>query len=110
MQTLRAFVNGNRISATCELIEKRPDALMSDMPTGSRHWRVTLRAERRRLTIYFSQGPAIEHAPTAEDVLDCLANDAAGYDNARSFEEWCNEYGYDTDSRRAEQIAGLPAA
>jgi hypothetical protein len=42
--------------------------------------------------------------PTLESILDCIASDAGGYENARDFEEWCSEYGYDTDSRKAEKI------
>jgi len=41
--------------------------------------------------------------PELADVLDCLASDASGFDNSRSFEEWAGEYGYDTDSRKAEK-------
>lgn len=40
--------------------------------------------------------------PTVESVLDCLASDASGYDNARDFDDWCGEFGFDTDSRKAE--------
>jgi hypothetical protein len=47
--------------------------------------------------------------PKVEEVLDILASDACGYDNSRSFEEWCGDYGYDTDSRRAEKIYNLNA-
>lgn len=43
-------------------------------------------------------------APSISDVLDCLAMDAVGIENARgSFDDWCAEYGYDTDSRKAEK-------
>ncbi len=41
--------------------------------------------------------------PTASDVLDCLASDASTMDNARSFEEWAGDLGYDEDSRTAER-------
>lgn len=40
--------------------------------------------------------------PDVATVLNCLASDSRGYDNARGFEDWANNYGYDTDSRRAE--------
>jgi hypothetical protein len=46
------------------------------------------------MTVYFSQGPAISREPTIEDVLDCLVLDASGAD---SFEDWCAEFGYDTE-------------
>ena len=54
------------------------------------------------LTVYFSQGSAHTKPPTLVNVLDCLASDASGIDNARTFEDWANDYGYDTDSRKAE--------
>lgn len=41
--------------------------------------------------------------PTVESVLDCLASDASSYDNARNFDEWAEEFGMDTDSRKAER-------
>lgn len=41
--------------------------------------------------------------PDAESVLDCLASDAATVENARRFEEWAEELGYDPDSREAEK-------
>jgi len=44
--------------------------------------------------------------PTPPDlacVLDSLASDASSYENARNFDEWASEYGYDTDSRKAEK-------
>lgn len=41
--------------------------------------------------------------PTASDVLGCLCADASGVDSGESFEDYCATFGYDTDSRRAEQ-------
>ncbi len=104
--TLRAFIARHRISAEAFLIDERPDSLMADMPAGSRHWRVVLHESKSRhqMTLYFSQGPAIEREPAAEDVLDCLASDWSSYDNARDFAAWASDLGYDTDSRKAEAI------
>ena len=41
--------------------------------------------------------------PTLQDILSCLIMDADGAD-ALTFEEWCSDFGYDTDSRKAERI------
>lgn len=38
--------------------------------------------------------------PSAAEVLDCLAMDASAMDE--SFEDWAADFGYDTDSRKAE--------
>lgn len=40
--------------------------------------------------------------PTVEQVLYSLAADAQGVENVDTFEEWAQNYGYDTDSRKAE--------
>lgn len=48
--------------------------------------------------------------PGVASVLDCLASDAASYDNARNFEDWCAEFGMDTDSRKAERMYHIVGA
>lgn len=47
---------------------------------------------------------AAKYKPDAARVLGCLAMDASGYDNARDFTDWCNEYGYSDDSIKARKI------
>lgn len=59
----------------------------------------------KQLTVYFSKGYGHNGAePTADEVLDCLASDAASIENARGFEDWASDLGYDPDSRKAEKI------
>lgn len=55
---------------------------------------IALREAREAYTV------AVE--PDLPGVLDCLASDSQGYEWAGSFEDWAAEYGYDTDSRKAE--------
>lgn len=81
-------------------IPSRPDGLMENM----NHYKCRIMCGRRGFTIYFSQGYGITGSPKLDGVLDCLASDACGYENANSFEDWASEYGYDTDSRSAEKI------
>lgn len=102
MQTLKTFIKANRIRMTAEWAGENPK--MSDMPAGSSHWKCTFRRDNLRMTIPFSQGPAISGEPTAEDVLECLLSDSASVENAGSFEDWCSEFGYDQDSRKAESV------
>lgn len=76
---------------------------------GATSWNVTLKrgepgVDYDELRVPFYTGSAWTEPPTALDVLTCLASDACGYENARDFEEWASEYGYDTDSRRAERL------
>jgi hypothetical protein len=62
----------------------------------------TLKYKGRQYSFDFWQGTGITHAPTAEGCLECLLSDSAGADN--TFEDFCSEFGYDTDSRKAERI------
>jgi len=76
----------------------------SDWDASASHYVVTLRKAGRRLTVHWHQGSGISHDPRLDDVLDSLASDASGVENARDFEDWASDYGYDTDSRKAEDI------
>ena len=48
---------------------------------------------------FYSQGSGIKGRPQAADALDSLKADASSA--ADDFESWADEYGYDTDSRKA---------
>lgn len=103
--TLQEFIQKHGIAAAATRADDNPN--MTDMPEGSRHWNVSLlrvgMGPAHTMVVPFSQGPAHTEPPTAEDVLDCLASDAIGWNNAEGFEDWCGECGYDADSRRAER-------
>lgn len=86
----------------CEWVDRNPN--MNDMPRGSRHFKVTLGRGRKRMTLYWSQGPAIEREPDAESIMECLEMDASTADSCGSFDDWCAELGFDADSRKAEAL------
>jgi hypothetical protein len=60
-------------------------------------------AETLRRSWISGSPDSVPAAPGAADVLDSMLSDASSYENARDFADWCGEYGYDTDSRRAER-------
>lgn len=65
-------------------------------------YKITLSREGRSFSCNFGQSIADSNGktpPTPYDVLTCLQKYEVG-----SFEDFCGEYGYDTDSRRAEKI------
>jgi hypothetical protein len=99
--TIQSLINKHNIKFSANWISERPDGLMEG-PHNNYKCRIT--AGRRGFTLYFSQGYGIQGDPTIERVLDSLASDAADYENAQSFEDWASNYGYDTDSRKAEKI------
>ena len=88
--TLQERIERLHFTFECEEVGENPN--MADMPCGSRHYLCLLthtdevignmwEAYNATLEIFFSMGPALEREPTAEDVLDCLASDAAIYEN-----------------------------
>jgi hypothetical protein len=101
--TLQEFIDETGIASTSEWAERNPHMEDSDRMDN---WRVRLRSRNtgRTMRLYYSKGVGHNGAkPETDEVLDCLAMDASGIDNARGFEDWCSEYGYDTDSRSAEK-------
>jgi hypothetical protein len=64
-------------------------------------YRCTLHYKGHQHTFDFWQGIGISHDPTAEGCLECLLSDSSAGDT--TFENFCSEFGYDTDSRKAEK-------
>ena len=105
--TMQEFIKANKIRMTAERTDTNPHMDSSNMD----HWKVKLTLDgayhlgRKQLTTYFSMDYGHNgKEPQADDVLDCLASDASGFENSRSFEDWAGDYGYDPDSRKAEKI------
>lgn len=104
MGMLRSFIDRHGITMRVTETDRNPNMADEAWARTARHWKATLRRGQRTMTVPFSQGSAHTEPPEIADVLDALASDSSGLDNARSFEEWASEYGYDVDSRKAERI------
>ena len=94
-QPLAAFIAARGLSMAVRPATSNR-GFLADIP-GSTHYQVTITApEGAKMTVPFSMGPGLgPAAPTFVDVLSCLADDAAGYENTDDFEEWMAEYSYD---------------
>jgi hypothetical protein len=89
---------------TAKSIEAAPTSEDAKDYPGGHHYMVTLsRPGHKMLTTEYHMGSALTHRPKASEVLWSLVQDAEGYHNARDFEDWAGEYGYDSDSRTAER-------
>src|SRR5579863_1776538 len=98
--TMAEFITSHRIYFSSKQVDDNPN-----MDAASRdnmdHWRCTFRIFKRRMTVPFSMGSGHHgRAPTAGDVLDALASDSSEWaTGVVTFEDWCANFGYDTDSR-----------
>jgi hypothetical protein len=102
--TLNQLINETGITLTSERVSNNPHM---DGSERMNNYKVKLRAKHlgnATMRLYYSKGYGHNGAePTADEVLDCLASDASFVVNSRSFEDWCADLGYDTDSRKAEK-------
>lgn len=73
---------------------------------AKQEWRVTLRHNGKRMTFAY-YGGAMAGNPNAEDVVADLAMNSSTVD--MTFDDWCSDYGYDTDSRSALETYKLCA-
>jgi hypothetical protein len=107
MTTLADFIQQYAIYATPEPAESNPNMDADrEWNLTARHWRVTLqRPESAPMYVPFSQGSAHTEPPTAADVLDCLASDAATVENARDVLDFAAEMGFDLDSHKNRERA-----
>lgn len=98
--TMQQFIEQHTITLTATRTDRNPD--MSDFEGD--HWKVTLKRPGHRMTLVFSKGYGHQGgAPTVIEVLECLQSDARGAEECASFEDFCDYFGYDNDSRRAEK-------
>lgn len=108
--SIEHFVKSSGVTIDAEPIPARPDREDLDDPKerewndSAYHWKVTVKRGRKKFHVYWSAGSAVPDEPTAEEVLDNLASDASSLENAPTFVEWAQEYGYDPDSRRVERM------
>jgi hypothetical protein len=83
MKTMPERIKEAGITMTCQKWHENP--YMPDSENMD-HWKCLLKYQRSRMTVYFSMGYGHNgKAPELADVLDCLASDASGFDNSRSF-------------------------
>jgi hypothetical protein len=101
------FARDNRISILdCVKVDSNPN--MTDSK-NSDHWRVILKRGSERMILTFSQGHGWDgQEPWIESILHSLQMECAPFMlNARfTFEDWCADCGYDTDSRKAFNTYG----
>jgi hypothetical protein len=99
-KTLKELINEKGLKMTCTYgAKENADFKNSD------GWTVTIYNDKKRYTFAFYMGYGHNgKEPDIENVMDCILSDASSYENARDFEDFANEFGYDTDSRKAEKI------
>lgn len=100
-RTIAEFMRDHKITMSAAWAARNP--WMDDPKGDMHHYRCIFRHGRKRMSTYFSMGPALTQEPSAEDVLDCLASDSSSVENARDFADWCEEYTYSPDNRRAKR-------
>jgi hypothetical protein len=71
---------------------------------NSNQYTATVKYNGKQLTTPFFTGYGWTKEPTWKDVLGSLVMDTYSYENSQSFEDFCSEFGYDSDSRSAKKI------
>lgn len=101
---MERFIEENRLTMTWKAVDSNPSMTDREM----NHYKVKISGAGAPFPLHYSKG--LGHVkngrpipPTLEEVLDCLASDAATVENTGVFEDWCAELGYDQDSRKAEK-------
>lgn len=114
IENVADFCTALGLTLTATQISARTDETYWDR--NAYHFHVTILNGSRTMAIEYSQGAAhvdtkltrnrseyrVPRKPRIADVIDSLRSDAIGAD--QSFEGWCADLDYDSDSRRAERI------
>ena len=97
MQTLKRFIRKHAIKFAYKRVDANPSMEGS---ANMDNWRCRLRVGERKIAVNFSKGFGHNgRPPSLREVLACLASDSHNVNG--SFDNWCDEYGYEPDSRKA---------
>lgn len=106
MKTLKELCKEHFIKIQSVKLLARPDGNDGWETANASHYQVMLTfrglasvGNNRKMTTVFSMGSAHTKPPAAHDVLSCLLSDAS--DHGATFEEWCDNLGYSSDSIKA---------
>ena len=120
----KKFMKDNGLAFRAVRVDSRPDGL-GDIPTGPdhmvnktwaevenrhrRHFRVEFRtlASDFALVTFFSQGSAHTEAPTATEVLECLAIDARSVVDCTDVLDFAAEMGFASDDLWHDVVENL---
>lgn len=95
MRTLKERIELDGI--TMETMPTEALVMPPGFADGSNGWDCTVRRQRRAFRVTMWMGPALKGEPSIADVLECVLDDAAGVEQAQSFEEWAREFGFSND-------------
>lgn len=101
---LSATFKGDRCPAWCHNGRVEGSSRRDSAHMHGARYRVRIRQGGSSITFDFWNSYADKldgKRPTAYDVLACISGDAYCPD---AFKDFCGEYGYDTDSRKAEEL------
>ncbi len=101
-----AFLNHWNLSVIITHLDNNPPSWDEDQGHNRLRYRITIKRKDRHKSLTFIFWDSIANAekgerPTAYDVLACASADS---NDPGTFEDFCGEFGYDTDSRKAEGI------
>lgn len=106
--TFTEFAQKHGITSLSTKLDSRTDGYRGW--EGASHWRCSLSSRMHEGQAFYSpeysMGSAHTGEPKLEDLLYSLHMDCTGVLDS-SFEEWADEFGYDSDSRKAERIYKL---
>jgi len=98
------FLKHCNLAVKIAYLDNNPPQWDEDQGHDRLRYRVTIQRKDTHKSLSFIFWDSIANAekgerPTPYDVLTCVSSDSNVYD---SFEDFCGEFGYDTDSRKAE--------
>jgi len=102
MNNIKSFIRRNKVRIQSAWTDRNPH-MADDGRWQANHYKVRLRHGGAKMDLYYSKGIGLTGEPTAAEVLDCLASDAAGVESASNYHDWCHQYGYDPDEKQAKR-------
>ena len=96
-ENIKDFASSLKLKMDVNYADSNPS--MSNDSWQANHYKLTFKKDGKQFSTFFSQGIGIKGEPSIPGVLECLQTDCQSAEYG--FDEFCDEFGYDKDSRKA---------
>lgn len=97
MPQMEKFIQDQRIKMEWTPVPMNPNFEGEEWADGAFHYRVSLKKGPKSLVTHYSKGAGLPEPPDVVEVLASLADDATGFENNPTLQNWLREYGHDVD-------------
>ena len=95
---MQEFIDKYNVKMTYERVSENPY-----MTGNMKHYSVTIKANNKQITTYYSMGYGLKGNPELSDILECLLMDSSSYSNSNDLLDFASEFEYELETSKQRE-------